>query len=115
MTWWSWIIIWVGLALALVAVLGFSAWWLFRKSLGLLDELGELAGRLEVLAVDDIEHVRPAIAVLQGASVIRAREDARRFHRRERRRLRHDARIARARRITSVDTAATQWPADWYR
>jgi hypothetical protein len=114
--WWGWILILVGLVLLLVGMLALMAWRLFRKGLRLLDDVGELAARAGVLAgVDDTVNVRPAIAVLAEMSDIRAREEARAFHRRERRRLRHDRRMARAKRITSVDASRAPWPADWYR
>ena len=113
--WWAWIAIWGGLVLALLVMLGLFAWWLFRKSLRLLDDLADLAERSAVLDIEQPELARPAIAILQQASEIRAREDARRYHRHERRRVRRERRMARARRITTVDASTQQWPADWYR
>lgn len=112
--WWGWIAIWGGLVLALVAMLALFAWWLFRKALRLLDDVGELAGRAEILAIDDAVLDKPTIAVLADLRDIRAREDARRAHRTTRRRDRRENRLARARRITKLDASQQQWPADWY-
>ena len=113
--WWGWLLLWAGLVLALLVMLALFAWWLFRKAMRLLDDVSELATTAEILAVDDVELDRPAIAVLADLRDIRAREDARRAHRSRRRNDRHRRRLARARAITSVDASKRQWPADWYR
>ncbi len=112
--WWGWLLIWTGLVLTLLVVLGLMAWWLFRKSLVLLDDLATLAETTAALEADEAELVPPRLAVLTPAIEIRAREEARQFHRRERRRRRIEARLARARRITRVDATQVEWPADWY-
>lgn len=112
--WWGWLLIWSGLVLALLVMLALFAWWLFRKSLVLLDDLAALADTTAALDGDDAELVPPRLAILTPALEIRAREEARKFHRRERRRRRVEARLARARRITRVDATAVRWPADWY-
>ena len=113
--WWGWLLIWSGLVLALLATLALSLWWLFRKAMRLLDDVGELADTAGILDIDEAELPRPAIAVLADLRDIRAREEARKAHRAQRRSERHRRRMARARRITSVDAAKVQWPADWYR
>lgn len=113
--WWAWLVIWSALVLALLVMLGLSAWWLFRKGIGVLDAIGELADATAVLEVDDPVLPRQQLAVLADARDIRRREAARRFHRAERRRLRHERRMARARRITSLDASTVRWPDDWYR
>lgn len=113
MSWWVWLIIWAVLGLGLLAMLGLSAWWLFRKSVVLTGDLADLAETLVMLEPDDVELARPQLAVLADLRDIRAREEARRYLRSTRRRERHDRRIARARRITSVDASTRQWPADW--
>jgi hypothetical protein len=112
--WWGWLLIWAGLVLGLAVMLGAFAWWLFRKALVVLEDLGGLASRTELLAVDDHEHVRPPIAVLAGAEAVRAREDARRAHRDEVRRASRERRKQRALRITRLDASREQWPPDWY-
>lgn len=112
--WWAWLLIWSGLVLALLVMLAISAWWLFRKGIGVLDAVGELAEAVEVLEADDPVLPRQQLAVLAGARDIRRREQSRRFHRAERRRLRHDRRMARAHRITTLDASAVRWPDEWY-
>lgn len=113
MNWWVWLIIWAALGLALLAMLGLCAWWLFRKFVVLTGDLADLAETLVVLEPDDPELARPQLAVLADIRDIRAHEEARQFRRSTGRRERHDRRIARARRITGVDALTQHWPAGW--
>lgn len=114
--WWGWLLIWTALVLALVATLGLLTWWLFRKGFRLLDDLGELADTAAVFdRVGEAELPPQAIAVLADIRDIRAREEARTFHRSQRRNERHRRRLERARRITALDASKVRWPADWYR
>ena len=110
---WGWLLIWTGLAIALLATLAVCARVLWVKFFGLVDDLGELADVVGVLEVDEPVLERPQLAVLAEARDIRDREDARRAYRIERRRVRLEQRLARARRITSVDASQQQWPSDW--
>jgi len=103
---WAWPVIWVGLSLALLVMLGAFAWILFRKATRMMDALGELAERGSLLEVAESEHVRPAIAVLAAARDIQAREEARRLRRAQRRQYRHDRRLARAHSITLLTREA---------
>lgn len=112
--WWGWVAIWAGLVLALVATLALCAWWLFRKAMALLDDVGELADKATLLEADDAELPRQTRAILADVRDIRAREDARRRLRAVRRTERHRRRMERARRITSAGASQQQWPADWY-
>jgi hypothetical protein len=113
--WWGWLLIWVGLVLALLAMLAAGAWLLFRKGMGVLDAVAELADATAVLEVDDLVLPKQQRAVLAELRDIHRREDARRAHRAERRRLRHERRMTRARRITQLDATTVRWPDDWYR
>ena len=112
--WWGWLVIWSALVLALLVMLGAFAWVLFRKGLGVLDAVGELAESTAVLEAEERALTPPQRAILADLRDIRAREAARRFRRAERRRLRLDRRLARARRITTLDASRHPWPADWY-
>ena len=114
--WWGWLLIWTGLVLGLAGMLALFAWRLFRKGLRILDEVGELADTAAVFdGIDDAELPPQAIAVLAEMSDIRAREEARKYHRSVRRSERHRRRLDRAHRITSVDASQVRWPADWYK
>lgn len=111
--WWSWILIWTGLVLGMLVMLALFAWWLFRKSLVALDDLSDLADKTSILDVDDARVPPAQRAVLLSLREVLAREDARKRHRVARKADRRDRRMARARRITSVDVATAQWPEAW--
>ncbi len=112
--WWGWLAIWGSLSLGLLAMLALFAWWLFRKFLTLADDLGDLAETMELLTPDDAPPARPALAVLAPYRDVYAARQVQRFRASERSRVRHEQRIARARRITGVDATSTRWPDGWY-
>ena len=116
MPWWSWLLIWGGLVLALVALLASFAWLLLRKFLVLVDDLGALAEKTAVLgtAATDPALPRPELAVLADFRAVRARREQRVRRAVDLRRLRHVRRLARARAITSVDPTTVEWPTTWY-
>jgi hypothetical protein len=118
MPWWSWVIIWVVLALALLGMLVFMAIRLFRKGVRVLDELGVLASKAELLdsvtdaaeaAEDAAAAQQQRLAILAGAEAMRERREFVRAAALDRKAARHDARIARAKRITSVDANSREW------
>ncbi|WP_108251798.1 hypothetical protein [Planctomonas deserti] len=108
MPWWSWILIWGGLVLALLAMLALMAWWLFRKAVAVMDELGRLAEKTEALsrmsatlAGDDTADFVPA--VLRERREVVAAHSARARERQERRLMRRENRILRGRMLTRAD------------
>jgi hypothetical protein len=111
MPWWSWVIIWAALALALLAMLAFMAFRLFRKGIALLDELGNLASKMELLEseADELGRQREQLAILAGTQYTRERRARVRAAAMERRAARHDARIARAKALTKVDASSREW------
>ena len=109
--WWGRIAIWGGLMIVLLATVGLLLWWLFRKAITLLDDASALA---DAGLDEEVELPKPVIAVLAEMRDIRAREDARRSHRRQRRTEKHRRRLSRARTITSAEASQQQWPAEWY-
>ena len=113
--WWGWVLLWAGLILVLIGMLVGCAWWLFRKSLVLLDDLGQLAERAGGLEIDEPTLVRPIPAVLTPLSAVQRREDERLRHRAERRAERRQARLDRARRITQADPMSLDVPEEWRR
>lgn len=116
MTWWAWLLIWTGLALALIAVLVLGAIWLWRKLIRLSDDLGGLADQLTVLeTADDLPPPAVIPAILLDPDQVRAARSARIARRLELKRTRRQDRLDRARRITSVDATKVRWPDAWYR
>jgi hypothetical protein len=106
--------IWLALVIVLIAMLGYFAWWLFRKFLVLTDDLESLAMTLE--AFDDVETVTPSktsTSILEKPDAVRARFETNRAAVRERSEARRTTRLERAKRITSATAADREWPADW--
>jgi len=115
MPWWSWVLIWVGLVLALVAVLVLGAIWLWRKLMRLADDLGTLADQAAVLEqVTDEAPPRSVPAVLRDIEQVRRERSVRVARRYERKRVRRQRRLERARRITRLDATTVRWPEAWY-
>lgn len=109
--WWGWLVIWGSLALALLAVLAISAWLLFRKLLGLFDDLGELAGKTELLdrAEDVMDDQAVELAIMLGGAEVRRRRDDIRLAAMLRRDERRRARLDRARALIRVDASSREW------
>lgn len=111
--WWGWLLIWVGLVLALLVVLALLAYKLFRKAIALMHELSAVVDKTAALDVDAPELSKPQIAVLAEMSEIRAQHEAQRRRRAALKLARHERRIERAKRITKRDTSTAQWPEGW--
>ncbi|TXN31854.1 hypothetical protein [Lacisediminihabitans profunda] len=111
MPWWSWLIIWVVLGLALLVMLGLFGWQLFRKVLAVFGALEALAAKTELLesAGETLDEQHATLALLQKRSEVVARRDRVRQQAADRRQARHDARLDRARRITAVDANTRRW------
>lgn len=115
MPWWSVVVIWACLVLALVAVLVISAVRLFRKAVAVFDELGALAQRAEIgdAAADEGEEQHAQLAILQSLSAVHAHHREVREAALARRVARHAGRLARGRALTRVDPNSRRWfPAD---
>jgi type II secretory pathway component PulJ len=108
MPWWSWILIWGGLVLALLAMLALMAWWLFRKAVGVMEELGQLAEKTELLSrmsdeLADADAAPFVPAVLLDRAGLAAQRSAYELAREQRRRARREKRITRARLLIRAD------------
>jgi hypothetical protein len=111
MPWWSWIVIWGVLAVALLAMLAIMAFRLFRKGVGVLTELEALATKAELLdrAAEVVDEQRQELAILAGAAATRRRRELVREAALGRKAARHDARIARAKALIGVDASTREW------
>jgi hypothetical protein len=114
MPWWSWLVIWGALVLAMLAMLGFFAWWLFRKFLKLNEDVSALFELTEALDVPDPQLAPPALALLANLKDVRSREEQRQAHRADRTWHARERRRARARAIMLVDASRVRWPDTWY-
>jgi len=114
MPWWSWVLVWVVLVLALLGMLAFVGWRLFKKTMTALEALGELTARLEILDAArqelDEERFRPAVSRPFAEIQAEYRENAE--GRDERRRFRRDRRHSRGKLLVSADLRQRTFPWD---
>jgi hypothetical protein len=109
--WWGWLLIWIGLVLGLLAMLAFFAWRLVKRFLLLLEELGELTGKLSLLEGETAgEQVRPPSSILAGAAAARESYGLHSDSRANLRATRRRARIERAKLLTSKPITMKEWP-----
>ena len=111
MPWWSWLVIWTCLVIALIVVLVVAAWRLFRKAVAVFDELGTLAAQTEFLdaAGSKFDEQQTEIAILQKLSDVQARRRRLREAAAARRDARRRSRLARGRALTRFDANSRQW------
>ncbi|MEV8254097.1 hypothetical protein AB0O95_09060 [Rhodoglobus sp. NPDC076762] len=111
--WWGWLLIWVGLVLALLIMLAVMAWVLFRKAMVLVKDLSDVVDKTAILDVESERISKPHIAILAEMAEIRDRHDAQRRRRLELRDARRARRLERGKRITKRDASRMQWPESW--
>lgn len=111
--WWGWLLIWVGLVLALLAMLTVIAWVLFRKGMALMSDLSDLVEKTSILDVETDKISKPQIAILTEMVEIRDRHAAQRARRLELRESRRERRLERGNTITKRDASRMQWPEGW--
>lgn len=100
MPWWSWLLIWSGLVLILLAVLSWFAVALYRKSLGTLRALESFSDQVSAVDLDlPPDSVPFTPAVFADSAVLSHNVEQRRGDRAHRRQLRRDARILRGKLI----------------
>ncbi len=111
MPWWSWLIIWTSLVIALIAVLVVAAWRLFRKAVAVFNELGTLAAKAELLDAAGVkfDEQQADIAILQKLSDVQVRRRRVREAAAARRDARRGSRLARGRALTRFDANSRQW------
>jgi hypothetical protein len=105
MPWWSWILIWSGLALALLGMLACFGVLLFRKLVGVMNALGELSEQLAVLdqLADRQEDETIPVAVLADPGPLSEAVRVSREKRAERRQARRDSRVWRGKLLVEAD------------
>lgn len=111
MPWWSWLVIWVFLGLALSAVLTVSAIRLFRKVVRIFDELATLANTTELLqeAADTLHSSAPQIAILRDLAQVQQERRREKVAAQLRRESRHARRVARGRALVRFDAHSKNW------
>jgi hypothetical protein len=109
--WWGWVLIWSGLVLLLLGTLALLVWRLVKRFFALLDDADRLLEKTALLdGVDVADDARPLNAVLEDSAVVRERFAARMERRANRRHARRQARIERAKMITTADIELKEWP-----
>ncbi|QNE46692.1 hypothetical protein F1C58_07080 [Glaciihabitans sp. INWT7] len=111
MPWWSWIVIWACLVLALLAMLVFSGWRLFRKAVAVFDELGALGAKLELLdaAITEFDTKQEQFALLQKYSDVQEQRRKVRDASLARKEARRSGRLDRGRALTRIDANSRRW------
>ena len=96
MPWWSWLLIWSGLVVILLTVLGWFAVALYRKALGTLRAVEALSDQVSAVDLDlPPDSVLFTPAVFADSAVLFHNVEQRRGEQAHRRQLRRDARILR--------------------
>jgi len=97
MPWWSWVLIWTVLALALLGMLAWFAVMLFRKLMVLADAVGALGDLVGGIDGDPVEETEPPRrpAIFADWNELALTVDLQRSARERRRQERRDRRIAR--------------------
>jgi flagellar biosynthesis/type III secretory pathway M-ring protein FliF/YscJ len=105
MPWWSWVVIWVVLVLALLGMLTLFGFRLFRKLTAALDELGKLADKTDLLhqRSEELREERFQPAVFADASALRAARDQDLADRERRRQARRDSLVKRGKLLVRAD------------
>lgn len=111
--WWGWLLIWVGLVLALLIMLVVMAWVLFRKAMALMSDLSDVVDKTAILDVESEKLSKPQIAILTAMAEIRDRHEAQRRRRLELKEARRERRLERGKTITQRDASIMQWPKGW--
>ncbi|PPG29283.1 hypothetical protein [Pseudoclavibacter sp. RFBB5] len=107
MPWWSWVLIWVGLVLVLLAVLGALGYWLFRKVVLLQGELAKFEVLLEAFEqrAQTLVSFTPARsnAIVRGLREVQVERGELNDVRDETKEQRREQRLERARDLTTAD------------
>lgn len=110
-----WALVWTALVVALIVVLVLCAVRLVRGFIRLIVAFTDLLEKSAIL--DGVEPTReldrPLVAVLDDLSLIRANFDERMTRRANKKRSRAEARLVRAKMITTVDVTQRKWPHAW--
>ncbi|GAB3796446.1 hypothetical protein GCM10028798_06410 [Humibacter antri] len=106
MPWWSWLVIWAVLVLALLGMFGLFGYRLFVKAMATMGALGDLAEKTDVLSSRAGEGAGEAAfrpAVLGPAREYAQRWDERRARNATIRHTRREARVRRGKLLVSAD------------
>ncbi len=105
MPWWSWLVIWGVLVLALLGMLALFAFRLFRKLMAAAAEVSALADKAQALSqrADELRDAPFEAAVFQDADQLRAEREQALADRAVARQARRDARVRRGKLLVNAD------------
>ncbi len=105
-------LIWGVLVLALLGMLAFFGWWLFRKGMAAMTALGDLAGKLELLdaASEDVSPYHFTPSVLRDQAEVHEAHRLLAELRAERKRERRERRLARGKLLVTADLRKRTFP-----
>ncbi|RFA09311.1 hypothetical protein B7R54_08760 [Subtercola boreus] len=112
MSWWSWIVIWAVLVLAMLGMYALLGWRLFRKASVVLGELSQLGAQVGSVQ-DNVEQLTPEPsdnAILLGYAEMYRRRDIQRQRRADEKELRREKRLERGKLLTTSDYRQRTWP-----
>ncbi|BDZ47281.1 hypothetical protein [Naasia aerilata] len=112
MPWWSWVLIWVLLVLAMLGMLALFGWWLFRKAMTAFEALGELTSKLELLdaASDEVSPRHFTNAILRDRAEVQEAHRVLADLRADRKRVRRESRLARGKLLVTADLRKRTFP-----
>jgi hypothetical protein len=110
-----WGLVWTVLVLCLLVVLVVCTVRLIRGFMGVVVAFTDLLEKSTILGgVEPTRELhRPLVAVLENLSVIREKYEDRMTRRANKKRSRSEARLLRAKMITTVDATQRKWPHAW--
>jgi hypothetical protein len=109
--WWVWVLIWFGLVLLLLGTLAYFVWRLVKRFFVLLEDAEQLMSKTELLdSATGADDPRPLNAILEDSAEVRRGFHARMERRANRKHARRQARIQRAKMITTADIDLKEWP-----
>ncbi len=110
MAWWAWLIIWTVLVLALVGMLAWLGYRLFKKGVAVLRELEQLTDKVARLN-ENVEQLAPEEpadrAILLGYAEVARRRELHLERKAELKQARRDARIKRGKLLVNPETIPT--------
>ncbi|MCU1480801.1 MAG: hypothetical protein JWQ19_1587 [Subtercola sp.] len=113
MTWWAWVIIWVGLVLCPFGMLAIFGYRLFRKATATLAELAKLGDQIAKVN-DNVTALSPEAAppnaILMGYPTVSRLRDAYQQQREDRKQVRREKVILRGKLLLRTDYRQRTWP-----
>ena len=105
MAWWAWLLIWVGLSLAMLGMLTWSGVRLFKKFMAVTHALGDLLDKVDLLEsrTEELRAEPFEPAIFADASQLSDQRERDRADRERVRQIRRDSRVSRGKLLLRAD------------